>query len=372
MPYCSVVPHEAVEFYKSDFREHPVGTGPFRFKLWKEGVKLILLKNENYFEQKNGSRLPYLDAIEVSFISDRQSAFIEFLKGNFDFLNSIDVSYKDELLKRNGEMQSKYKGHFKMMTKPYLNTEHLDILMDPEMPVMENHPLNNKLIREALSYGFDRQSMMAFLRNNIGTPGVYGIVPPGLPSFDSSMDKKFTYNPSRSKALLKEAGYPDGEGLPVIVVSTDPLYLDLCEFIKAQWERLGFRIKIDVNQGGIQRKLAAEQKLAFFRASWIADYPDPENYLALFYSKNFTPGGPNYTHYSNKEYDRLYEEATTETNDERRYQLYHLMDDMLMRDIPIIILYYDQVVRLVHNNVSGLQTNAMNLLVLKEVKKENQ
>jgi len=382
MAYCSVVPKEIVEQYGPDFREHPCGTGPFRFKMWKEAVKLVLLRNENYFEaapnnpeqigagkqQTTNNKLPYLDAVEISFITDRQSAFIEFLKGNLDFLNSIDASYKDQLLTRTGHLQPKYNGRFKMQVASFLNTEHLDILMDSNLAVMKGSSLKNKLIRQALNYGFDRKEMMTYLRNNIGTPGIYGMVPPGLPSFDTT-GVGYSYNPDKAMALLKEAGFADGKGLPEIVLSTDAMYGDLCEYIKTQWEKFGFKIRIDVNQGATHRKMMAEQKLELARASWIADYPDAENYLSLFYSKNFTPNGPNYTHYSNKAYDLLYERATVETNDSVRYRLYQQMDEMLMQDAPVIILYYDQVVRLTQNNIEGLGANAMNLLVLKEVKK---
>ena len=84
--------------YGADFRQHPVGTGPFRFGMWKEGVKLVMLRNDQYFESGPSGPLPYLDAVAVTFIVDKQSAFLEFIKGNLDFLSGIDASYKDELI----------------------------------------------------------------------------------------------------------------------------------------------------------------------------------------------------------------------------------------------------------------------------------
>ena len=367
MPYCAVVPKEAVEYYGADFRNHPVGTGPFKFKLWKEGVKLIFLKNENYFEQDSaGKKLPYLDAVEISFISDKQSAFIEFLKGNLDFLSGIYASYKDELLTRSGNLQPKYEHRFKMETQPYLNTEYVGILMDHS----ETNPLKNKLIRQALNEGFDRKKMMKYLLNNIGTAATAGFVPPGLPSFDSSIVKGYDYNPVKARELLKQAGYTNGAGLPELVISTTTTYQELTEFIKSQWEDIGFKIRIDVNQAAVHRKMVAEQKLPFFRGSWIADYPDAENYLALFYSKNFAPSGPNFTHFSNTTFDRLYEKASGEVNDSLRFILYRQMDQIVMDEAPVVVLYYDKVLRLTQNNIDGLGTNAMNLLVLKKVRKK--
>ena len=366
MPYCSVVPKEVVNHYGTDFRANPCGTGPFRFSLWKEGVKLILLKNENYFEFDGNNRLPYLDAIDISFLSDKQSAFIEFLKGRIDFLSGADPAYKDELLTRSGQLQSKYGNRFIMETQPYLNTEYLGILMDNKDSKMS--PLGLKKIRQALNYGFDRRKMISYLRNNMGTPGVYGMVPPGLPSFDES-NVAYDYNPEKVKQLLIESGFPNGQNLPEITLSTTTNYQDLCEFIKSQWEEFGFKIKIDINQAAIHRKMIAEQKLGFFRGSWIADYPDAENYLSLFYSPNFAPGGPNYTHFKNEQFDRLFKMATSEINDSLRYEYYREMDKIVIDEAPVVILFYDKVLRLYDKNISGLGTNAMNLLILKNVRK---
>ena len=94
MTYASVVPHEAVEFYGENFGRHPVGTGPFKFQYWKEGVRLVMRKNPDYFEFENGERLPYLDAVSVSFLIDKQVAFMEFVKGKTDFMSGVDARYK--------------------------------------------------------------------------------------------------------------------------------------------------------------------------------------------------------------------------------------------------------------------------------------
>ena len=111
MPYCSVVPQEIVE--NTSFRDTPIGTGPFHFQYWKENVKLVLRKNENFYE--NG--LPLLDAIAITFIKDKQTAFLEFIKGNLDFISGLDASYKDEVLTPQGQLQENYIG--KMHYRPY-------------------------------------------------------------------------------------------------------------------------------------------------------------------------------------------------------------------------------------------------------------
>jgi len=105
MKYCSVLPYEAVEYYGADFRRHPVGTGPFKLQSWIENIKLVLRKNPTYFEKEGGNQLPYLDGVAVSFLIDKMTAFMEFVKGNFDLISGIDASYKDELLNRSGTTQ---------------------------------------------------------------------------------------------------------------------------------------------------------------------------------------------------------------------------------------------------------------------------
>jgi peptide/nickel transport system substrate-binding protein len=110
----------------------------------------------------------------------------------------------------------------------------------------------------------------------------------------------------------------------------------------------------------------AKSKATFFRGSWIADYPDAENYMSMFYSKN--PAPPNYTRYKNPAFDELYEEALLENNDSVRFRLYREMDQLVINDAPVVPLFYDMVIHLVNKNVHGIQTNALNLLELRWVK----
>ena len=117
------------------------------------------------------------------------------------------------------------------------------------------------------------------------------------------------------------------------------------------------------------RQMVATSKLDFFRGSWIADYADAENYLALFYSKNFCPNGPNYTHFKNENFDLLYELAIQQTNDSIRYALYKQMYQIILDEEPIVPLYYDQVISFV-SNIHQFESNGMNMLNLKSVEKK--
>ncbi|MGE5424330.1 MAG: ABC transporter substrate-binding protein [Syntrophothermus sp.] len=355
--YCSVLPFEAINSYGTEFRSHPVGTGPFKFRMWKEGVKLVMVKNPAYFEFENHQRLPYLDAVSVTFFSDKQTAFLEFLKKNLDFISGIDPGYKDELLTSDGKLRGKFEGRFKLITQPYLNTEYFGFLVDSRDAVPEN-------IRKAFNYAIDRKKMIRYLRNNIGTPGIYGMIPIGMPGFDST-HIYYDYDPVKARKLIMESQNP----APVITLSTTADYLDLCKFIQHQVGEVGIDMKIEISPPAALKEMKAQAKLPFFRGSWIADYPDAENYLSLFYSRNFCPQGPDYTHYSNPEYDKLFEKAMASVDDSERISDYRKMERLMMEDAPVVILYYDKVLRFVANDVEGLGIDPMNLLTLKRVKK---
>ncbi|WP_416442278.1 ABC transporter substrate-binding protein [Leeuwenhoekiella sp. A16] len=363
MRYCSVVPKEIVEFYGNEFRSHPIGTGPFKFKRWEEGVKLVLRKNELYFEKdKEGNSLPYLEAVAITFLPDKQSEFLQFAQGNLDLLNSLDPSYKDELLTSTGKLKEKYKDRVNVITGPFLNTEYLGFFL--ESPSNE---VRSPLIRKAVNYGFDRQKMITYLRNGIGTPANEGFIPEGLPGFGDQ--NGYEYNSQKALDLINQYKKESGNSEPVIIIGTNSQYLDICEYIQRELGKLGLMVEIDVMPPSTLRQLKSTGKLDAFRASWIADYPDAENYLSLYYSKNFTPSGPNYTHFKNTLFDQLYEASFEITDIAERKELYHKMDSIIIAEAPVVPLYYDQVVKFVHKDVKGLSPNPQDFLVLKRVKK---
>jgi len=361
--YCSVLPSEVVEFYGNDFRANPIGTGPFKFKRWEENIKLVLRKNNFYHEKDSlGNQLPYLEAVAISFLTDKQSEFLQFSQGNIDFISGLAPSYKDELLTSDGKLRSKYKEFVNMVFGDYLNTEYLGFYMDTDQVEIQS-----KLIRKAINYGFDRQTMITYLRNGIGTPAENGFIPKGLPSFNHL--KGFSYQPEKARELVTQFIKETGIKEPKITISTNSLYVDLCEYIQRELEKIGLTVTIDLLTSSTLKEEKATGKLSVFRASWVADYPDAENYLSLFYSKNFAPNGPNYTHFKNKKYDSLYENALKEVDIKKRHGLYQKMDSIIINNAPVIPLYYDQVIRFSRKNIHGLGINPINLLHLKKVHK---
>jgi len=366
MQYCSVVPKEVVDKYGKDFRRHPCGTGPFQFVAWEEGQVLIFKKNPYYFEKDSaGNRLPYLDGINVSFFENKATEFLEFQQGRLDFVNDIDASFKDEVLTKSGKLKKEWKDIIVLQTHPYLNIEYLGILNDTTLSIVKNSPLKDVRIRQAINYGFNRRKMILYVRNSIGIPAESGFVPEGLPSFDSSSVKGYRYNPAKALQLLKEAGYPNGVGLPIIKLETIPIYAEFASYIANELQQVGVRIQVETVQKSLLLEETAKSDALFFRGSWIADYPDAENYLSDFYGKN--PAPPNYTRYKNPQFDKLYEKALAEKNDSLRYKIYQQADQLMIKDAPVVPLWYDMVIHLVHPYVKNFIPNSLNLLELRKV-----
>ena len=362
MTYASVVPHEAVEYYGDDFRSHPVGTGPFKFQYWKENVKLVFRKNPNYFERdEKGERLPYIDAVSISFLIDKQVAFLEFIKGKFDFMSGIDARYKDELLTYDGQLRKKYVNKIELITEPYLNTEYFSFFFDPNDPL---GPDRARALRQAVNLCIDREKMLRYLRNGIGEPGTGGMIPVGLPGHSSTIG--YGYDLKQAQRLVAEnhlEGY-------LLQLSTVADYADIGKFVQSQVEQIGLQCKMEVMPPATMRSMRANGSLPFFRSSWVADYPDAENYLSLFTTSNFSPSGPNYTHYTNPKYDKLYEKALLCNDVEQRAHYYTEMDSLMMQDAPVVVLFYDEVLRFVNKRVKDMGSNPTNLLDLRRVRME--
>jgi len=372
MPYAYVVPREAVQKYGKDFREHPVGTGPFQFKLWDEGNAIVYHRNPNYWRQDaQGHQLPYLEAVQISFIQDRKTEFLTFQQGKLDFLSGIREGSRDLILYPDGTVREDFKGKFRFEKVPYLNTEYLGIQLDPAnlRGNDASAALRDKRVRQALSYAINKPELVAYFLNNVGVPGLSGFVPSSLPSFSAKLVPGYSYQPDKARQLLRAAGYGPGKPLR-LRLSTVQERKEICEYLQKKWAEAGVQVTIDVNQAAAHQELVDNGRAAFFTKSWLGDYPDAENYLALFYSPNFSPEGPNKTHFKSAAYDKLYQQAKLEQDPQKRYALYQQMDRLVVEESPVIPLYYDQVVRLTQNNVHGLTPNPMNQLVLERVRKD--
>lgn len=362
MQYTSIVPRECVEYYKEDFFKHPIGTGPFRLKRWLSTQGLFLERHDRFFDQSKGG-VTNLDAIRTSFIGERSFAFLELVNRRLDFFTGLESSFIHTALDETGTLKATYADRIKFSKAPYLNFEYLGI--NPS--ASDAHPLlKEPAFRQALNYGIDRQVMLSTLRKNVGIPADAGVITKGLPAYDPDKVKGYYFDRDKALALLSQ--YESSLLQTPLVIHTSKDYLDLTTFIAKQWESLGLNIKIEVSESAVLRNAMRSEEVGLFRASWIADYPDGENFLSMFYSQN--PAPPNYTRYTDPDFDELYLQSLTSASAEKRKSLYQEMDRKLIKDAPVVFLFYDEISHFMNKDITGISKNALNLLHVTGIHKE--
>ncbi len=362
MKYTSIVALEAVEYNDVSFAKYPTGTGPFYLKKWVPGERLILRRNQNYSHTDFKGNI---ESVVVRFINDKLSAFLSFLKGDLDFISGLDVSYRDDIIDENGNLKEKHKTRMRLETTDYLNTEYL--AFNTKKLKKENSPYADVRIRQAMHLAIDKRQLVRYLLRNMALPANSGMTPPSLSSVSQEL---IHHNKDEARRLLSESGYKHGEGLPPITLHTNPGYQDIAEFIQSQLIQVGIPIVVDVSPPATLRQQIATGKIDFFRASWIADYPDAENYMLLFSSEFLPPNGPNYSRFSNPSTDSLYSALSRMQPSTERDTLHLLMEEIISDHNPVIPLFYDQVIRLVAKDVTGFPINALNLLEIRSLTKE--
>jgi len=365
-----VVPKEYARLDKSYLARNPVGTGPFYVRRWEDEIKLVMRKNPHYHEKDTqGVPLPYLDAINVTFVKNKQTAFMQFAAGTYDFFNGLEGSFKDELLTDQAMLKPKYAQKMKAIITPFLNTEYVGCYLG-EYPGKTNW-LKDVHLRRALFYAVDKQKLVRFFRNGLGDAGDWGVVPPILNVHEKEAITEANAAWQKALAEYQQSSYAKQTNKPEIVLSTTADYLDMMVYLQETWGRLGVKIKVDIQTGGMLRQLRNEGKLMLFRGSWIADYPDAENFLACYYAPYLSPMGPNYTHFEDAQFDTLYrliEAGESGQKASLRKQYIQQANQILIDQAPVIPLYYDKSIRLIQPWVQGLENDAANRLVLKRVK----
>jgi peptide/nickel transport system substrate-binding protein len=373
MPYGYVIPHEAVEFYGADFGQHPVGTGPFAFAGWKPDVALELRRNPLYFKRnEQGTQLPYLDGIRIGFLRDTKSEFLEFLHGGMDMVTSVDEAFANSVYDVHLNLLEPYK-HLRLQKAPAMSVEYYGILLDTTKPAASRLPLaRSKKLRQALNYAIDRHRIVTYVLHGRGIPSKHGFLPPSLPGYEDSVGG-YGFDQDRARQLLGDAGFPNGKGLPTLLLQlgNNQRTASVAEAAQAMWKEIGVNVelrRVDFPQHLSQVRAG---ELPMWRTSWIGDYPDPENFLALFTTANRAPGGPNTTHLCSPHLDSLYKAALNPgLTFAQRTELYSQMQAEVVDQAPWIFLYHDVLVRLTHQNIKGFRTDATGRLQLEAVRKQ--
>lgn len=340
--YSAVVAKEVVEFYKDDFLNHPVGTGPFILEEYEPASNVFSLKrNPNFvgtypktgepadtgngFLEDSDKQLPLVDRIDVQVIADEPARMAAFKKGTLDFIDVSKVESVDEKLG-------------KTVGEPGPNVRFLGLNMDD--PVLGKH----KKIRQAIALTIDRGKLL-----QIFTAGkarlAEGLLPPGISGFDPELKSKFGVRDiGRAKQLLTEAGFPQGKGLPVLRmdVRNDTQSRQFAEIVQKDLAEINITIQIETNTWNQLLEKIRRKQSQIFQVGWQADYPDPENFLQVFYGKNTSPG-PNPTNFQNNEYDSLYERFGFALDTPERRAKIRTMQEILNEEVPAVFLYHELV-----------------------------
>lgn len=324
MPFGFIYPKEAYDKYGADMRQHAVGTGPFYIKTLRDNETVLLLRHPNYWgKDAAGNQLPYLDGIRFMFIKDEMTYLREFRDGKFDLKYRLPLEVADEVVDNEGKLKPAY-AKYVYQTKPTLATQFYGFLNTGKI-------FNNKKLRQAFCYAIDRQKLVDYTLKGAAVPGFYGIVPPAFANYEASQLKGYNFDPQKARQLLADAGYPDGKGLPEITLqlnSGGKRNEQVAEVIqKMLTENLNVKVKIAQMPWPQHLETVESAKVDFWRFGWVADYPDPENFLALLGSRTLPANDAektylNTTRYRNQRFDQFMEEALKTTNEVQRNRLY--------------------------------------------------
>lgn len=370
MSYAFVYPKEAVEFYKDKFGQNPVGTGPFGFVKWDMDKELIYQKNLKYWQKDSqGNSLPYLDGVKITFTQSSETEYLDFQNGKYDYHDPSSETY-DQITDDNSNLIDAQSNSYTMIKQPWLQTVFFGLMQSPKLPAGKESPfVDNKKLRQALNYAVDRNRILKFVLKNRGTSASNGPIPLGMPGFNPEI-KGYTYDKEKAKQLLKEAGYQDGKGLNLtLVTGNEEIQKTIAIAIQEQLKDFGINLQLEQM---LQATMISKQEdgvFPFWRASWGADYFDPENFMALFYSKNITPKGPNRVGYSNPVIDKMYEDALVITDFNERQKIYDEMQKIVIDDAVWLYLYYNQKIYLLQKNIEGFFLDGLNIINLKHTKK---
>jgi peptide/nickel transport system substrate-binding protein len=224
----------------------------------------------------------------------------------------------------------------------------------------KSSPVSNLNFRKAIHHCIDRDAMIKYLRNGVGKPADGGFSPKGLPAYRRAKENYF--DPILAKQYLAKSGISQSKPL---ILTTTSNYLDLCILVQKNCAEIDIAIKIDVVPSSLLKQQKSAGDLSFFRSSWIADYPDGENYMACFFSPNKAPNGPNYTRLESKIFDAAYEKLLSAAEATERSVLFSTLEKELYAQQPFVLLFYDESIWIRNKNIDNIKINPLNYLDLR-------
>lgn len=362
---------------EADLVSKAIGTGPFIFTSYQSGeVPIIqLAKNEDYYEQdEQGNQLPYLDSIKFIIQNRKLEQLDLFENKSIDLILALPTSKITKMVEgRLSDFNS---------TPPKLVLDKNALLQTHYYLFnMDDPRFQDPKVRQAFNYAINREKIgRDILKNQYDELGFFGIVPPISHTFrgydfDIVKSSGYEYNPEKARKLLAEAGYPNGAGFGSInlrfnIGDINSAVAD--EFAQQVFQVLGINVNIDGSNFEQLNADAISGNGDIFKTSWVADYPNPENFLDNFHSANKPDSitnemGMNFSKYNNPIFDNLLETAKKETNIGKKMKLYSKAEAELMKNPPIIPLWYSGDLQIIHSYVRNLHFNSLSLFYFKKV-----
>ncbi len=337
LPYCSIVSRTAAE------HKTLCGSGPYKIQEWKKDYSVELVRYQDFREEyfKNApdpadrkKRLPFADRITCYLVRQNVSSWLLFLQGELDFY-ALENDQFQGVVQKDGKISSALTERgITLKQAPQLETNYIGFhFSDPVLA--KNHNL-----RKAISLAFDRN--MRVIQSGGRFTAAYGAVPPGIAGTLPDGGRYGDRNIPLAREYMKKAGYPGGinpeTGKPLVIsfdqAGTDTVFQQQAELMANDLREIGIEVQTNLNtRPRFQSKLAAGD-VQLFRYSWVADYPDAENFLQLFYSGN--AGGCNRACFRDPAYDRMYEAARFLPDTPERTAAYEKIGRYLQEQCPWI------------------------------------
>ncbi len=321
-PTAFVLDRENVEANPRSWFREPNGTGPFRLTEYRVGETLKLGRNEHYHLGP-----PKLE--EVEFILSGGTSMLMYENDEIH-VAGVGLADLDRLNDPNNELYPELK-----TAPPSFSVNYIGLNVSEP-------PLDDVKVRQALNFAVDKREIASIVMGDLVEPAD-GILPPNFPGYDEGV-RGYEYDPVKAKQLLEESKYGDDlENIPPITITTPGSFganvsLDM-EVILQMWERnLGITAEFQQTEYATFLKDLHKGRFQMFDIGWIADYPDPENFLDILFHSESTN---NHTHYSNPDVDELLIKARVETDTNARYALYNQAEQQILDDAPWVPLWFD-------------------------------
>ena len=351
MAYAAPLPHEVFDKYGTfALNTRLVGTGPFRFREYVRGSRIVLERNETFREEpypaegdaaaraagllgSTGFKLPLVELVTFRIFKEDQPRWLSFTKGQLDVsgIPKDNFSSVVEGGEERPEMAAKGIQFLKMeQASTYLFFFNLK---DPLLG-------KNANLRKAISLAFSPAAFIDKFRNGRGV--VANSLVPRVVNGHPTRAYPYAYDPGKARDFLAKAGYPGGKGLATLrldVKGTATNFREQAEFVKEQLGQVGIPVEVVLNTMPGYLEKERNGNLQFTLGVWDSDYPDAENFLALLYSRNAAPG-PNLSSYANPVFDRLYEKVAAMKEGPERSRLVEQAEDLAFRDLPVAPLFY--------------------------------